>query len=197
MIYLVYFFCAVLGYLLGCFSTGLFIANKTGVDIRKEGSKSTGATNVTRVLGVKHGLATFAGDVLKGFLAVALGTLVASRNGAFVAGLFTIIGHNWPVFYQFKGGKGIASSCAILLWLFPLEAAIAMLIAFLCIVVLRYVSVGSLVLLFLVSTISLFTRPLWPDFVFTLTLFLMGTWRHKTNIERLLKGTENKLTFKR
>lgn len=98
--------CAVLGYLIGCFSTGLAVSKSTGVDVRSLGSKSTGATNVSRVFGFKLGLVTFLGDCAKGIIAAEIGTLIMGRNGAMVASVFAVIGHNWPVFHDFKGGKG-------------------------------------------------------------------------------------------
>ena len=192
-----YFACAVIGYLLGCFSTGLIVTSHSGVDIRKEGSKSTGATNVSRVMGLRHGVLTFIGDSLKGLISVLIGTWLMGRNGALIAGLFTVIGHNWPVFYQFKGGKGIASSCGILVYLFPMEAVTAFVLAVAVIFWLRYVSVGSLVLLTAVALLSLFTRPFWPDASFTLLLLVIGIWRHRANIQRLMQGKENKFSLKK
>lgn len=194
---LAFFACIVIGYLLGCFSTGLLLSGREGVDIRKEGSKSTGSTNVTRVMGIRHGALTFLGDSLKGLVSVLIGSLLMGRNGAILAGLFTVIGHNWPVFYQFKGGKGIASSCGILLYLFPVEALVAIALAIAVIFLLRYVSVGSLVLLSAVALQSAFTRPLWPDIAFTFLLLIIGIWRHRANISRLIQGTENKFSIKK
>lgn len=192
-----YIVCAVIGYLLGCFSTGLILSGREGVDLRKEGSKSTGATNVTRVMGIRHGAITFLGDSLKGLVSVLLGSLLMGRNGAILAGLFTVIGHNWPVFYQFKGGKGIASSCGILLYLFPVEALIGFVLAIAVIFILRYVSVGSLVLLSTVAILTMFTRPFWPDAAFTALLLVVGVWRHRANLSRLIQGKENKFSIKK
>lgn len=189
--------CALLGYLLGCFSTGLVLSKGTGVDVRSFGSKSTGATNVSRVLGFKLGLLTFLGDCAKGLVAAGLGTLIFGRNGAFVAAFFAVIGHNWPVFYEFRGGKGIATSCAVLLWLFPMEALIALTAGLLMIVITKYVSLGSLTILFVALIISVFTRPFWPDVFFALLLAAIGTMRHSANIKRLISGTESKFTFRK
>ena len=111
----------VIGYLLGCFSTGITISKAQGVDIRSKGSKNTGASNVLRVLGVKSGVATFLGDILKASLAVWIGyfilpgkTFGIERYGMMLGGFAAIIGHNWPVFYGFKGGKGVACSAAVI-----------------------------------------------------------------------------------
>ena len=97
--------CAAFGYALGCFSTGLLLAKRYQVDIRKLGSKSSGATNMTRVIGPKLGLLTFVGDFGKATLAVVLGLAIQGLEGALLGGLFVVIGHNWPVTYHFKGGK--------------------------------------------------------------------------------------------
>ena len=107
--------CAVIGYFMGCFSTGIILGDMAKIDIRKYGSKSTGTTNVIRVMGFKMGLMTFIGDFIKAVIAVLLGMMIGGRDGGLIAGLFSVIGHNWPVFYGFKGGKGIACSTAVLL----------------------------------------------------------------------------------
>lgn len=189
--------CAIASYLLGCISFGLLVSKGSGLDIRTLGSKSTGATNVSRVLGIGHGLATFIGDFFKGLLAVLVSHTLLGRHGALVAGLFVVIGHNWPVFYQFKGGKGIATSCAVLLFLFPAEAALAIAACLIAIVLTRYVSVGSLVLVGVTALASLTRHPLWPDGLFCLALFALAVWRHRKNIERLASGTENKFSLKK
>lgn len=188
---------ALVGYLIGCISSGLIISRNAGVDIRSQGSKSTGATNVSRLLGFKLGAATFVGDFLKGILSVFLGTLIAGTHGGIVSGLFSVMGHNWPVFYGFKGGKGIATSCAVLFYLYPVPALIAIALTLTLIAVTRYVSVGSLALLTVTAILVCATKPLWPDGVFTAFLAVVGIYRHKANIVRLIRGNENKFSFKK
>ncbi len=185
---------AAVGYLLGCFSTGLMVSGKSKVDIRNLGSKSTGATNVTRVMGLRSGLITFLGDAIKAALAVLFGFWVAGRDGGLMAGLAAIIGHNWPVFYGFKGGKGIACSVAVLLLNTPMEGAIACVLAVLAIAITRYVSLGSLTLLLAAAVMLPFTRGLWPYGIWAIILFIIATYRHRSNIKRLLKGEESKFT---
>lgn len=114
-----------------------------------------------------------------------------------VASVFAVIGHNWPVFHDFKGGKGIATSCAVLLWLFPMETLIALAAGFAVIAFTKYVSLGSLTVLLIVLITSVFTRPFWPDVVFSLMLAAIGTMRHSANIERLLRGKESKFSFRK
>ena len=189
--------CAVIGYFMGCFSTGIILGDMAKIDIRKYGSKSTGTTNVIRVMGFKMGLMTFIGDFIKAVIAVLLGMMIGGRDGGLIAGLFSVIGHNWPVFYGFKGGKGIACSTAVLLLNVPLEGAISAAIAISVIYLSRYVSLGSLSLLFSAAVIQPFTRGLWPVGAWALLLFIFAVYRHRTNIQRLMRGTESKFTGKK
>ena len=189
--------CAVIGYFMGCFSTGIILGDMAKIDIRKYGSKSTGTTNVIRVMGFKMGLMTFIGDFIKAVIAVLLGMMIGGRDGGLIAGLFSVIGHNWPVFYGFKGGKGIACSTAVLLLNVPLEGAISAAIAISVIYFSRYVSLGSLSLLFSAAVILPFTRGLWPVGAWALLLFIFAVYRHRTNIQRLMRGTESKFTGKK
>ena len=189
--------CAVIGYFMGCFSTGIILGDMAKIDIRKYGSKSTGTTNVIRVMGFKMGLMTFIGDFIKAVIAILLGMMIGGRDGGLIAGLFSVIGHNWPVFYGFKGGKGIACSTAVLLLNVPLEGVISAAIAVSVIYLSRYVSLGSLSLLFSAAVILPFTRGLWPVGAWALLLFIFAVYRHRTNIQRLMRGTESKFTGKK
>ena len=108
-----YILCAAIAYLLGSISTGILVSKNSGHNLREEGSHNTRASNALRVLGLKGGALTFAGDFLKAFIAVMAGKAIAGMNGGMIAGLFVILGHNWPVFFQFKGGKGVACSAAV------------------------------------------------------------------------------------
>jgi len=191
---------AVVSYLLGCFSSGITISRLQGVDIRKHGSKNTGATNVLRVLGLKSGVLTFIGDVLKATVAVWLGHFLLGnafgidRFGMMVGGLFAVIGHNWPVYYGFKGGKGVACSAAVLFFV-DLPCAIPAVVICLAVVALtKYISLGSMTLMF-VYMIAMFIMNwgTWPLCAFAVILFVLCVWRHRTNVVRLLNGTENKL----
>ena len=187
-----YLLCAVFAYLLGSISTGILVSKPTGHNLREEGSHNTGASNALRVLGVKGGALVFAGDFLKALIAVWTARWFADLNGALIAGLFVIIGHNWPLFFGFKGGKGIACSAA-LLTLFPWQGAIAALVCIAVIAVWRYISVGSLTMLTLFFLLLAFTKPFWPVAVWALALLCMAVYRHRSNIQRLKNGTENKI----
>ncbi len=189
--------CAAIGYTLGCFSTGLLLSKHYRVDIRELGSKSSGATNMTRVLGPKLGLLTFLGDFGKAAIAVILGHAIQGMEGALIGGLFVVIGHNWPVTYHFKGGKGVACSIAILIILAPLETLISGIFGILAIALTKYVSLGSLVFLLFSAVIIPFTRGLWPMGLWAILLFLIAVYRHRANISRLLHGEESKFTLKK
>ena len=186
----------MVGYLLGCFSTGILVARKEGHDIRAEGSHNTGASNALRVLGVKGGALTFLGDFLKAALAVMIGKWIAGQAGGMLGGLFVVLGHNWPAFFDFRGGKGIACSTAVLLFLFPWQGAVAIALCLGVIYFTRYISLGSLTMLTVFFFLILLTQPLWPCAVWALALALLGFYRHRANIERLRQGTENKIGAK-
>lgn len=192
---------ALIAYLLGCISTGLLIARSSGVNLREVGSKNTGASNVLRVLGLKKGLVTFVGDFLKAVLACWIGSLLLpgapfgiSGFGMMLGGLFVVIGHNWPVFYGFQGGKGVACSVAVVFFVNPLWGGIAIILCVAVIAITRYISLGSLTML---ASYAIFMNIAfwgqWFPCAFTLVLLAMGLWRHRANIRRLLNGTENKI----
>ena len=189
---------AVAGYLLGSISTGLLVAQTSPhVDLRKEGSKSTGATNVLRVLGKKPAAITFVGDFLKVLLAMVIGSLLDKQYGAMIGGLAGVIGHNWPVYYQFKGGKGVASSVAVMLYVFPVYGLIALLFFFLLVLLTKYISLGSMAMLALFAVLVII--PNWGNWLicaWAVALAALCIFRHRANIGRLIRGTENKLSLR-
>ncbi|MDD3334521.1 MAG: glycerol-3-phosphate 1-O-acyltransferase PlsY [Eubacteriales bacterium] len=192
---------AAISYLLGSFSTGTIVSNAKGVNIRNEGSKNTGASNVLRVMGLKSGLVTFIGDFVKATLACWIGSLLlpgstfgAAGYGMMLAGLFVIVGHNWPLFYHFKGGKGVACSVAVIFFVNPLWGAISIVICIGVIALTKYISLGSMTMLLcymVLMNIALWGQ--WMVSLFTVALFVMCMWRHRTNLQRLKNGTENKI----
>ena len=116
----------IIAYLIGSISSGLLIARAAkGPDLRKVGSGNTGASNVQRTMGWKYGLITFALDILKGLISCWIGSLLTGDHmGALPAGFFAVIGHNWPLFFGFKGGKGVSTSCGVMCFCFPVPALI-------------------------------------------------------------------------
>ena len=196
-------FVAVVSYLLGGFSTGITISRLQGVDIRKHGSKNTGASNVLRVLGLKSGILTFIGDIIKASIAVWLGYFVLGnafgieRFGMMVGGLFAVIGHNWPVYYGFKGGKGVACSAAVIFFVDVLCALPAIAICIAVIAITKYISLGSMTLMGVYMILMCIVHwGTWPLCAFTAILFVLCVWRHRANVGRLLNGTENKIGHK-
>lgn len=196
---------ALIGYLLGSISFSYIIAKKIKkVDIRQHGSGNAGATNTLRVLGVGPAVSVLALDILKGIIAVWIGLVLAQDNSGLypaIGGLAAILGHNWPIYYGFRGGKGVATTIGVIASLVLLPALYAGIIAIISIFITRYVSLGSL--LFVCIT-PIFTYVFlhtynFPPFYFILTVVvaILSIWRHRTNIKRLLSGTESKIGSKK
>lgn len=192
----------VLAYLLGSVSTGILTAKAAGgPDLRTVGSKNTGASNVQRTMGWKYGLITFAGDVAKGLMACLIGQLLTGDHmGALLAGFASVIGHNWPVFFSFRGGKGVATSCGVMCFCFPIPAVICFVLTITVIAWKRYISLGSLFMVTLYAIlVTVMYSGEWKPFVilWCVALAAVCIGRHHANISRLLNGTENKLGKKK
>lgn len=194
-----YVIIAIIAYLLGSISFGMIVAKLAGgPNLREVGSKNTGATNVLRVMGVKVGLTVFVLDILKALVACIIGRVWMGLNGAMIAGLAVVLGHNWPCFFQFKGGKGVASTLAVMLMTFPLPACICYVVAIALIAATKYVSLGSITLAALFAVLVIATNwANWLVIVWVLLIAGLLIWRHHANIGRLLSGTENKLGSKK
>lgn len=186
----------LIGYLLGSLSGGIIISRLVhGPDLHTVGSKSTGASNVQRTMGWKYGLITFFFDAGKGLLACYLAELITgSHMVSLLAGLFCVIGHNWPVFFHFRGGKGVATTGAVMLYCFPVYALICIAITIAVIALFRYISVGSMLLVIVFFILSFFFSNMNPCIIiWSSILMIMCVARHHANIGRLIHGTENKL----
>ncbi|BAB05358.1 glycerol-3-phosphate 1-O-acyltransferase PlsY [Halalkalibacterium halodurans] len=192
-------------YLLGSVSFSYIIAKKIKkVDIRQHGSGNAGATNTLRVLGVGPAVTVLLLDILKGVIAVVV-TVQLTPDGdgwfAAAAGIAAIIGHNWPIYYGFRGGKGVATTIGVLASLVPLAAVLAGVIAIGSIVWTRYVSLGSLLFVtltaLLVAVLSQWFGYPVAYIYLTIIVAILSMWRHRSNIQRLLSGTENKLGRKK
>ena len=190
------FLIPVFAYLIGSFSSAYVIGRAfRKIDIRKFGSGNPGTTNAMRVLGKKYGLLTFALDFSKGIIASVVGLYLYGYYGGLLASLFVVIGHNWPIFFKLKGGKGIATTIATLAVLQFQLTLIAVLIGVAVAAISKYVSLGSLVFLainFILSLSGIIKFDVYTQLTYFL-LFLLGSYRHKTNIKRLISGTENKI----
>ncbi|PKM96091.1 MAG: acyl-phosphate glycerol 3-phosphate acyltransferase [Firmicutes bacterium HGW-Firmicutes-1] len=190
----------LIGYLFGCFQTAYIVGElKQKIDIREYGSGNLGTTNAIRVLGWKFGAITFIGDFTKAIAAVLLASLLFDDPiVGFYAGLGAIMGHNWPVFLKFKGGKGIASTLGVAMAVNPIIGLILMSIMAITIYISRFVSLGAIIM---VITFPILTFVFHGDQIeyILLALFLMAfaLFRHRANIKRLLSGTESKIGHKK
>jgi acyl phosphate:glycerol-3-phosphate acyltransferase len=208
----------LLAYALGSIPFGLILSKMRGVDIRQHGSGNIGATNVWRVVGPAWGIATFAGDVLKGIAAVLLAKWIAARwaiqvplphgheridlmpmdYAGIAAALGCILGHNFPVWLKFKGGKGVATSLGVIFGMMPLAAVLTFAVWGIVFKVSRYVSLASIVagaaLPVIVVMLLFFTTSLhgWGYFYFAVAAGLLVIRRHRENIKRLVAGTEHR-----
>ncbi len=187
----------IVGYLLGSLNTSLVIGKFYKVDVRQHGSGNAGMTNTLRTLGKKAALFVIFGDLLKGILAYLAGCFIyGGELGGMLSGTACIIGHIWPAFFGFKGGKGVLTTLAVLL-MFDWQIALGLLAVFIVILLLtRYVSLGSIIAAFLFPiTAAAFGRDI-KTMIFSGIIAVMVILRHHENIGRLLKGTESKFSLK-
>lgn len=188
-------------YLLGAIPTAyLFGKAKKGIDIREHGSGNVGATNAFRVLGKLPGILVLAIDVVKGMAAVtALPRLIKAITPIdyswllALLGMLAIAGHIWTPFLQFKGGKGVATSLGVFLFLDPVSALIALGVWIAALLIFRYVSVSSiLAAITLPIAMSSFLRP-FPGVLISSIVCIIICYKHKSNLQKLLLGTEKKI----
>lgn len=200
---LIYITIIIISYLLGNISTSYIVAKRlAGVDIRTQGSGNAGSTNVLRTLGKKAGALTFIGDVLKGFLAVLIARLMAygmnmdQSTCAYLAVVAVVLGHNYPVFLGFKGGKGVATSLGSMLGMNPVIALTCLGFFIIIVAITKYVSLGSILGIGLSPIIMLINHNT-KGILVTLFLAISVAITHKENIKRLLNGTERKIGEKK
>ena len=192
------FLTIVISYLLGSLSTGIIYSKVTGAgDIRTKGSKNAGATNVLRVMGKQAAIITLIGDMLKGILAALLGKwLVGGAFGGMLGSVFAVLGHSYPIFFEFKGGKGVATSFGSLLIAMPVPILICFGVFVITVAITRYVSLGSILAAATFPLMVLLTQPFeLPVFLLSLFEGAFVIYRHRSNIGRLLRHEENKLSF--
>ena len=195
-----------IGYACGLFETGYFYGKKKGVDIRTKGSGNSGATNTLRTFGWKAGLVTCLGDILKTVAAVLAVKLIFGRTYTediilleLYAGFGAVLGHNFPFYLKFKGGKGVA--------VFPIVAPVSMGLFLVISAVTKYVSLGSIIGLISVfvqvvvyGQLGIITVPMGiraEFYIVTACFTILGVWQHRANIRRLANGTENKIGAKK
>ncbi len=200
----------LIGYLFGSFPSGYLIGRFAGVDVRKVGSGNIGATNILRVLGKRYGYTVFFLDAFKGFAAVRLvhflvGRIPATREIAIyfatTAAVACIVGHAFPAWLRFKGGKGVATSAGAIFGLTPIAAFVVLIVWIVAFEVSRYVSVASIaaaIALPITVAALIFTGVMQGTFLFyvTFALTVLVVWRHRSNFARLRAGTEQRFSRK-
>ena len=192
------FFCLIiLSYFFGAIPSGVWIGKAfKGIDVRDYGSKNSGATNSYRVLGAKLGIAVLIIDVLKGFIPLYIASKFnLAYNDLVILGLVAILAHTFSCFISFKGGKGVATSLGVFLFLAPVITLILLVIFILVVYFTKYISLGSITAAFLLPIFTFFTHRDTYLFTLSVVIAIFVIYRHKTNISRLLSGTENKFKF--
>lgn len=192
------FFCLIiLSYFFGAIPSGVWIGKIfKNIDVRDYGSKNSGATNSYRVLGAKLGIAVLIIDVLKGYIPLYIASKFNLKyNDLVILGLVAILAHTFSCFISFKGGKGVATSLGVFLFLAPVITLILLVIFILVVYFTKYISLGSITVAFLLPIFTFFTHRDTYLFTLSVVIAIFVIYRHKTNISRLLSGTENKFKF--
>lgn len=204
-----YIIVAIIAYALGSISFSVIFSKKfAGFDVREKGSKNAGSTNVLRTVGKKAAALTLLCDALKGVVAVLIaviaGKIVKNLDNALlvqIAGVAVIIGHTFPIFFTFKGGKGVATSLGILLIVNWQIGLICLVFALIIMLLTKMVSAGSVMAAILFPVLTLFIAKEYfivqgNYLIFSIIMALIVMFNHRSNIKRLLNGTENKISFK-
>ena len=190
----------LIGYLLGSVNSSIIICKiMTGNDIRNFGSGNAGATNALRTLGKKAGILVFVFDALKTVFALIIVQLLFKDNKAlatYFAGIGAVLGHNYPVWFGFKGGKGIVVSIVTIFFTDYKIGLLVFTVSIFIMIVTKYVSLGSIIGSILLIALSIiFKNDNIPYLIYVFVISLLAIYRHKANIVRLIHGEENKLSF--
>lgn len=189
----------LIAYLIGNISGGMILGKiLLKKDIREFGSKNAGTTNALRVFGFKIGIATFLIDFLKAIIACFIGFSIMGTNGTLISAVGVVLGHNWPVFLNFKGGKGIASSFGFIFF-FDFRIALLCLVFFIVVAYIsKYISLASIMSSIFVMIFVFLMGYRNTNIYITFTILsLLSIFRHRSNISRLISGTENKFSIKK
>ena len=209
-----YIIIAVIAYLIGSINFSIILSKRmAGFDIREKGSGNAGTTNMLRAVGKKAAVITLICDILKGvvsiLIAVLAGKIVKNLDNALLvqlAGIFVIIGHTFPIFFKFKGGKGIATALGVLLMINWQIGLICLIFALVLMALTKMVSVGSIAAAILFPILVAFidqnyivptSNSNWSYLVFSVIVALLVIFNHRANVQRILNGTENRLSFKK
>ena len=197
--------CAVAAYLLGSLNFAVILSHKVyHEDIRQRGSGNGGMTNMMRSYGKKAAALTLLLDALKAVLAVAVGTLAVGESGGYIAGLGCVLGHVFPLYFHFRGGKGVVVTAVMILCLEPVAFLILFLLFVAIVMMTKYISLGSVMCMLVYPLFlnrlyaSLHHQP--PGATVTLVSFTVAVlviFLHRSNIRRLMNGEENKFSFKK
>ncbi len=191
----------IAGYVIGSIDFAVLVGKLNGVDIYSVGSGNPGTSNVLRTMGKGAAVTVLVGDLLKGFGAALLGSLIASDgsgwlegNGlAAAAGFMAVVGHCYPIFHRFKGGKGVATGLGVLLWVSPI-VAVSLGVAWAVLVkVTKVASIGSLVVVVAAIPLLIWQGQEWSELLWVGAALLLVVWRHKGNITRMMAGGDNEV----
>lgn len=207
-----YIIIAVIAYAIGSINFSVLISKKiAGFDVREKGSGNAGSTNVLRAVGVKAAIITLICDILKGIVAILIAVLIGNILGntdrallVQIAGILVVIGHTFPIFFQFKGGKGVATSLGVLLITNWKIGLICLTFALVIIIITKMVSMGSMGAAILFPVLTIFIGDSFivsatglKYLIFSIILAVFVIFNHRENIKRIMNGTENKLSFKK
>ena len=206
-----YIIVAILAYLVGSINFSIIISKKmAGFDVREKGSGNAGTTNMLRSVGKKAAALTLLCDILKGVVAIGIailaGNIIKNMNKALlvqIAAIAVVLGHTFPIFYQFKGGKGVATSLGVLLLVNWKIGLICLVFALALIFLTRMVSLGSVGAAILYPVLVLFIHTNYTVtegsgyLIFSIILAVIVAFNHRANIKRLMNGTENRISFKK
>ena len=199
---------AIIAYLIGSVNFSIILSKKmAGFDVREKGSGNAGTTNMLRSVGKKAAAITLVCDILKGVIAILIalliGKIVDRSNGALlvqIAGIFVILGHTFPIFFKFKGGKGVATSLGVLIMSNWQIGLICLVFALILIALTQMVSVGSIAAAILYPVLTLFIPQNYivpgSYLIYSIILAVIIVFNHRENVKRLLSGTENRISFK-
>lgn len=208
----IYILVAVIAYAIGSINFSVLISRKmAGFDVREKGSGNAGTTNMLRAIGIKAAIITLICDILKGVLAIlvafVIGKMTQTADKALLiqlAGILVVVGHTFPIFFEFRGGKGIATALGVLLITNWRIGLICLVFAVILIAITRMVSVGSMSAAILFPVLTLFigdnfivAQGGFKYFVYSLILAGFVIFNHRENIKRIMNGTENKISFKK
>ncbi len=207
-----YIIIAIIAYLVGSINFSVIISKRmAGFDVREKGSGNAGTTNMLRSVGVKAAIITLLCDILKGvvviLIAILIGNIVDGLDDALLvqlAGIFVIVGHTFPIFFGFKGGKGIATSLGVLLMINWQIGLICLVFALILMAITRMVSVGSIAAAVLFPVLVVFIGqnyivPVnnWSYLIFSIIIAALVLFNHRENLKRIFTGKENKISFKK